>query len=136
MKSFLSRFAVCAMLIAFISVLCPDANAASKNMKAKQIAQTLRQIAKLEKKLHRTLLRLPATERAKVLALQPKTLEDSDNDGVSDELEDAQGSNACDIDTDDDGANDDEELNDGTDPEDSDSDDDGVSDGDETEADD
>ena len=58
---------------------------------------------------------------------------DSDNDGITDVVEEEQGTDPNSSDSDDDGIDDATETENGTDPNDSDSDDDGISDGEETE---
>jgi len=97
----------------------------------RSVSSLERNILRLQKKLARKFDRLSAAGKLKVIESRIGSSDDSDSDGVPDNLESSSG--RCDSDSDDDGVTDGDEYSNGTDPNDQDSDDDGYNDGDEFE---
>ena len=98
---------------------------------SKSVISQERNVLRQQRKLQRSFSRLDAARKAAVIAARSGRSDDSDLDGVPDNLEDSLG--RCDADSDDDGLDDGDEYENGSDPDDDDSDDDGHSDGNEFE---
>lgn len=84
---------------------------------ARKTLSNLRKIERLRAKAARVFARANSAERSSVIDGEADD-EDSDGDGLSDDLENISGSEVCDGDSDDDGADDKDELEEDTDPED------------------
>jgi hypothetical protein len=98
---------------------------------SKSVISQERNVLRQQRKLQRSFNRLDAARKAAVVAARSGRSDDSDLDGVPDNLEDSSG--RCNSDSDGDGLDDGEEYESGNDPYDDDSDDDGHSDGNEFE---
>jgi|688.fasta_scaffold533889_1 hypothetical protein len=124
MKS-INSFLAASVLALFINSSLANADSRSRiNFSANRI----RQIDRLTDNLARSLKKLSPADLQQVLRKVSKLkLEDADDDGVPNLLEDDEP-DVCDRDSDDDGIEDGDELEEGMDPSDEDSDDDGHED--------